>query len=49
MDANPGHSGGDPYWTLGPLFEQTRFRTTRQGYIPHFKSRKENPQKLRSS
>ena len=35
--SNPEHLWDDPYWTLGPLFEQTRLRTTRQGYLPNFK------------
>ena len=33
---NPGHPGVDPFWTLGPPFEQTRLSTTRQCYIPNF-------------
>ena len=24
--SNPGHPGEDPFWTLGPLFEQTRVK-----------------------
>ena len=29
--------GEDLFWTLGPLFEQTRLSTTRQCYIPNLK------------
>ena len=36
-DSNPEHPWTDPYWTLRPLFEQTRLRTTSQGYLPNFK------------
>ena len=37
FDLNLGHPGEDPFWTLGPLFDQTRLSTTRQYYIPNFK------------
>ena len=29
--------GAGPSWTLGPSFEQTWYRTTRQCYISNFK------------
>ena len=32
--SNPGHPTEDSCKTLRPLFEQIRFLTTRQGYIP---------------
>ena len=35
--SNLGHPGPGPSWTLGPSFEQTTKRTTRQCYIPYFK------------
>ena len=37
MGLNPRHPKEDPFWTLGPLFEQTKLRTARQCYIPNFK------------
>ena len=30
-------SGEDPFWTLGPVFKQTSFRTTRTCYIQNYK------------
>ena len=33
----PGTPGQRPSWTLGPSFEQTWYRCTRQCYIPNFK------------
>ena len=35
--SNPGHPGEYPVLALGPLFEQTRLRTTRLCYISNFK------------
>ena len=35
--SKPGHPGEDLFWTLEPLYEQTRLSTTRQFYIPNFK------------
>ena len=34
---NPGPPRLGPSWTLGPSFEETWKRTTRQCYIPNFK------------
>ena len=36
-DLNLGPPGAGPSWTLGPSFEQTWLRTTRQCYIPNVK------------
>ena len=35
--SNLGPPGPEPSWTLGPSFEQTWWKTTRQCYIPNFK------------
>ena len=35
--SNPGTSELGPIWILGPAFEQTWLRTTRQCYIPNYK------------
>ena len=34
---NLGRPAAGPFWNLGPSFEQTWYRTTRQCYIPNFK------------
>ena len=40
--SNPGLSGVDPLWTLGPLFEQTRCRTNFQAAEPSSSVKEKN-------
>ena len=39
--SNPGAPGIRQFWTLGPWFEQTWYRTTKQCLIPNFKHQRQ--------